>query len=445
MCISKKMIGSAVQAGGASGATRPRTRRSWIGGTRGLAAGMAAGLALASMVAVSAGAQSAADSALYARAQQMVANGSAASGRKLADSVASAATPGSSAYAEGLFWRATLAANARDSEHEYRQIIVDYPLSGRVPAALLRIGQLEAARGETAAALQHFQRLVLEHPLSPLRADGSYWVAQMYFEGNDDAHACVANADALASVRAANVELKNRIDFQQQRCRGVVLATNDDAAPATAPARVATRETVAAPKAEKKSERKPEKKPSSREHAAPTRAETAPKVANAAPPGSVAAAGSSADSSAKASSSSSSGVVNRQPTKEEVARALASARLQVSPTAAASIEKKSNAPESSNSTATRRGKSAVPAVKASAKPSEKTAGEPFAVQVAAFGTRGGATVLANKLHGRGYDAYVDGSRAPYRVRIGHYSSHAGAAAALAKLKAKHIDGFVVER
>src|SRR5665213_2659995 len=75
-------------------------------------------------------AQSAKDSSLYARAQEMVANGDAVNGRKLVDSVAAAAPAGTPAFAEGLFWRATLASNARDSEHEYRQIIVDYPLSG---------------------------------------------------------------------------------------------------------------------------------------------------------------------------------------------------------------------------------------------------------------------------------------------------------------------------
>jgi cell division protein FtsN len=41
--------------------------------------------------------------------------------------------------------------------------------------------------------------------------------------------------------------------------------------------------------------------------------------------------------------------------------------------------------------------------------------------------------------------YIDGTTAPYRVRLGHYSTHAAAVSELVKLKAKQIDGFVVER
>jgi trimeric autotransporter adhesin len=333
-----------------------------------------------------AGAQTAQDSSLYLQAQQMVANGDAARGRSLADSVAAAASVGSAAYAEGLYWRAMLATNARDSEHAYRQIIVDYPLSGRVPDALLRIGQLESSRGENAAALQHFQRLVLEHAQSPLHAEASYWVAQMYFAGNDVSRACTASADALASASASNVELKNRIDFQQQRCRGVALAR--DAAPVAAPAPQSVSEAPAA--------------------AAP---EPASKVARTATTTGTTAA-------------------SRPPTREEVARVLAASKKPATARAA-----KTTAPK---------------AAAASAKPSAasddaRSRSGSWAVQVAAFGTKQPATLLVTKLRGRGYDVYVDGASAPYRVRIGHYPTYAAAASALVKLKAKQIDGFVAER
>lgn len=361
-------------------------------------------------------AQSAKDSALYARAQEMVANGDAVNGRKLVDSVAAAAPSGSAAFAEGLFWRATLAANARDSEHEYRQIIVDYPLSGRVPDALLRIGQLEAARGENAAALQHFQRLVLEHPQSPLRAEASYWVARMYFDGNDATRACTANADALTSVKASNVELKNRIDFQQQRCRGVALATSNAAPAAPIPARTAPAKTV------------PEKK------APANQVKEAPKeVTKEAPK----AAPESATAIPSSGASAAGGVVTRQPTKEEVDRALASAEQPVSkktPPAGASSATRPAASSPAHD-------SSAPAAAPSAR---RTAGS-YAIQVAAFSTRAPANQLVTKLRGRGYDTYVDGTSAPYRVRMGHYPTHTAAATELAKLKARHIDGFVVER
>ncbi len=428
-------------------------------------------------VSPAAGAQSAKDSTLYLQAQQMVANGEAAAGRKLADSVAAAAPAGTAAYAEGLYWQATLASNARDSEHDYREIIVDYPQSGRVPDALLRLGQLESARGENAAALQHFQRLVLEHPLSPLHAEASYWVAKMYFDSNDAAHACVANADANKSVKASNVELKNRIDFQQQRCRGVTLAANAAPTAATAPVTVPVdKAPAAAPKVaeaprtiaksneaehrDTSARRTPEKRAATHTEVAtaPTRPKPVPESEATASPRPVTPKATASAAPADTASnlpSAGSGVVSRQPTQEEVDRALASARQSnlvkpprttASRTTAAPVAPAEKARTSSRVAASKPTRShAAPVAGAEETGSPSTSSGSYAVQVAAFGAKSPATLLAAKLRGRGYSAYVDGSAAPYRVRIGHFATHAAAAAELARLKAKQIDGFVAER
>ena len=387
------------------------------------------------------GAQSASDSAFYVQAQQMVANGDAASGRKLADSVAAAAPAGSVAFAEGLYWRATLAENARDSEHEYRQIIVDYPLSGRVPDALLRIGQLESARGENAAALQHFQRLVLEHPQSPLHADASYWVARMYFDTNDATHGCSANADAHASVRPSNIELKNRIDFQQQRCRGVVLSTNSAPAPVASPvaSRVSKAPPVEAPKATAKTVPKAVPKAVVKVVVAPPVVDHADSNVDA-----TVAIKDTRDTRDTKAASKTTAVVSRPPTKEEVARALASAEQPAIKKIAKANMHKAKPSKSRKATVT-----PVPAQRRSTRSAVTDESTPisksFSVQVAAFGTRPPATLLVAKLRGRGYDAYIDGTSAPYRVRIGHYPTHDAASVALVKLRARQIDGFVAER
>jgi septal ring-binding cell division protein DamX len=398
-------------------------------------------------------AQSASDSARYKEAQQMVANGDAAGGRRLADSVANAAPAGSVAFAEGLFWRATLAASAKDSEHEYRQIIVDYPLSGRVPDALLRIGQLESARGENAAALQHFQRLVLEHPESPLHAEASYWVARMYFDTNDASHACVANADALTNVRSSNIELKNKIDFQQQRCRGVTLATNNASVPVQvpvdkAPTKAVTKQSVASkppvPPTPPKSIKGAKIVSADAAHAdsnVDTAAKSAAKSAVASAPVSVPVNTPAATQAPEPSPApSTGGIVSRPPTKEEVARALASAKqTDIAKVAAAKNAARPDPTDTSADVAT-----AAAAPSPAKSPAPSLAGN-YSVQIAAFGTKPPATLLVAKLKGRGYNAYIFGASAPYRVRIGHYATHAAAAEELTKLKAKQIDGFVAEK
>lgn len=73
-----------------------------------------------------------------------------------------------------------------------------------------------------------------------------------------------------------------------------------------------------------------------------------------------------------------------------------------------------------------------------------TTGKQYSVQVAAFKTRRDATSLASRLTARGLEARVVGDRAPYRVRVGRYATHADAVAALTRMRASKVNGIVVE-
>src|SRR6266498_3220866 len=130
-------------------------------------------------------AQSSADSASYKKAQILVNDGNAAAGRAIVASLIARATPGSNGYVEGLYWRAVLSATASEAEMDYRRIIVDYPVSPRVDDVLLRLAQLELARADYDGALQHLNRLTLEHPGSMARARAGYWAARVLFGKND--------------------------------------------------------------------------------------------------------------------------------------------------------------------------------------------------------------------------------------------------------------------
>ena len=180
-------------------------------------------------------AQSSSDSAAFKRAQSLVNDGNAVTGRAIVDSVIARSTPGTNAYGEGLYWRAILSATAADAEMDYRRIIVDYPLSPRVEDVLLRLAQLELARADYDGALQHLNRLTLEHPTGATRARAGYWTARVLFEKNDVPRACIANADALARTSPEDTELRNQISYLNQRCVGVALSASP-VAPAVAPA-----------------------------------------------------------------------------------------------------------------------------------------------------------------------------------------------------------------
>ncbi len=81
---------------------------------------------------------------------------------------------------------------------------------------------------------------------------------------------------------------------------------------------------------------------------------------------------------------------------------------------------------------------------AAAKPPTKTQTQAsyYSVQVAAYQSKEPALNLVSLLKERGLEARVDGSKAPYRVRVGKYTTRAAAVKAQASLKAQGQNGFI---
>src|SRR3954468_8692606 len=323
---------------------------------------------------------------VFARAQALVSDGNGAAGRALIDSVIAATPSGAPLYPQALFWRASLASNAADAESDYRHIVVDYPLAPQAEDALLRLAQLELARGDRDGALVHLQRIQRDYPRSKSLARASYWTARVLFEKNDVPNACVANAKALAQADSGEIELRNQIQYQGQRCPPVVSASATTLSPAN---QVVTTT------------------PSSATVAAPPVAATTPAAVET-----TAAKPRRPDSATKVTASSPKLVAPSQAndTKPSI----------VDPAKGTKITEK-------------------PPVKVNA-PTLLNAG--YSVQVAAYNHRADADKLVSTLVKRGYAARVDGAIAPFRVRIGHYATDAEAEDALKKIKSKHMDGFV---
>ena len=308
----------------------------------------------------------------YRRAQTLVNDGNAQAGRALVDSMIAVAQPGSNDYAEGIYWRAVLAATAADAEMDYRRIVVDYPSSPRVEDALIRLAQLEIARGNYDGALRHLTRIANEHPDSPAGARAGYWMARAMFDKNDIQNGCIAIADALARTAETDTELRNQINYLNQRCAGVSL-TAPAPAPVTAPA--------------------PASLP-------PAPVATLPVTPLPPPPPPV------PDTTVKAAPAP--------------APAPAVDSEVVTPKAVVTTPKPAKTPPAASS--------------------EKV----WSVQVAAYNVKSQADAMVLKLKKSGYEARVDGTIAPFRVRIGKYDTQAQANAVQRSLKAKQITGFVVQ-
>jgi cell division protein FtsN len=191
-------------------------------------------LAVATLPARAPAQQPAAIDTTFLRAHRLVSLGEGEAGRAIIDSIIRVTPAGTPAYAEGLFWRAVTAVRAEDAERDYLRIVVEFPLSPRAEDALIRLAELEMMRGDRLRAQRHLQRLIVEHPNGVSRARASYWLARVFFESNDLPRAC--NELNVAKLRAApgDVELRNQVDYQAQRCVGVDVVTPNPQAPAPA-------------------------------------------------------------------------------------------------------------------------------------------------------------------------------------------------------------------
>ena len=335
---------------------------------------------------------SASDS-VFNRARRLVSEGDGATGRALVDSMLRVVPEGTPAYGNALYWRGALAETAADAERDYRRVIVEYALSPYADDALLALAELEQARGDRAAAYQHLQRFVREHPMGPARARAGLAAARLAFEQRDVARGCAMIADARASAGSAEVELLNQIDYQGSRC----------AASASASASATSPSSTAAPSV--RSSGAPIGAPSSAPRAPSAESTTRPAPASAT---------RSAEAPARADTTAS------RTAKTTTPRAPATS-------ATAAREPAAKEPPAKE-----------PAAKASASRGIWT------IQLAAYNTRADAEALVRKLGARGVKARISGDKKPFRVRLDYYETRQAAAARVAELRQNGIIGFVTD-
>lgn len=343
---------------------------------------------------------------VFVRAQALVSDGNGAAGRALIDSVIAATPSGAPLYPQALFWRATLAASAADAESDYRHIVVDYPLAPQAEDALLRLAQLELARGDRDGALIHLQRIQRDYPRSKSLARASYWTARVLFEKNDVPSACAANARALSQTDSGQIELRNQIQYQGQRC------------PSVAPVATAS-------------------VPASEPSVSPTTS------ASSTPAGAANPAASSPTSVAVKTEKLKVSTVDTVSPKVVPAASPVTTPPVPRPTPPAQAnDAKPSIVDPSKSPKTVADKPVTkPAATATSVTATKTSG--YSVQVAAYNHKVDADKLVSALSKKGYTARVDGSVAPFRVRIGRYATENEAEDSLRQIKSKHMDGFVV--
>jgi type II secretory pathway predicted ATPase ExeA len=132
---------------------------------------------------------------------------------------------------ESLYWRATMSSSPADAERDLRTLVTTYPMSKRTDDALLRLAQLEMARGARTDAVQHLTQLA-QHSASGLtHARAVVLTAVAQLDGGDTTAACRGFGAGVDSVSAANALLSRDVSTVSSICAGHAAASNGTVLP----------------------------------------------------------------------------------------------------------------------------------------------------------------------------------------------------------------------
>jgi cell division septation protein DedD len=153
-------------------------------------------------------------------AVRLAQDGRSDSARAVAGRILAALEPTDSLYPEALYTLGLLAASEQDRRLYLRRVAVDYAQSAWADDALLQLAQLDAASGDAAGAVREVDQLLRDYPASPLTATAALWGARAAGDRKDAGAAC-RMADAGIAAVGNDVELRNQLEFQKQRCQSL--------------------------------------------------------------------------------------------------------------------------------------------------------------------------------------------------------------------------------
>jgi cell division septation protein DedD len=155
-----------------------------------------------------------------AAAVRLAQDGLSDSARAVVGRILGSLQPADSLYAEALYTMGFLAATEADRRLHLRRVVVDHAQSDWADDALLQLAQLDYAVGNTEATVRQIEILLRDYPATPVAGIAAFWGARAAGDRRDAATACrMADAGLLAA--GSDVELRNQLEFQKQRCQGL--------------------------------------------------------------------------------------------------------------------------------------------------------------------------------------------------------------------------------
>lgn len=156
------------------------------------------------------------------------------SARAVVRRLIAATEPSDPGYPELLYTAGVIAGTERERRIALRRVVVEYAMSDWADDALLLLAQLDYASGNPGGAATQAARLLADYPGSPLTLTAALWGARAASDLRDGAEAC-RMADIGLRAPGADVEARNQLEYQKQRCGAIIAQAADSAARQPAP------------------------------------------------------------------------------------------------------------------------------------------------------------------------------------------------------------------
>ena len=160
---------------------------------------------------------------------QLARDGMGDSARATVGRVLSSTRPTDPVYPEVLYTVAVVASSTQDKRLYLQRVAVEYSQSEWADDALLQLAQLDYAANNAAGTIGQIRRLLSDYPLSPLRATAALWGARAAFDTREVPLGCQW-ADQGFTAAGDQLELRNQLEFQRERCRAMMAADSTPAA-----------------------------------------------------------------------------------------------------------------------------------------------------------------------------------------------------------------------
>jgi cell division septation protein DedD len=188
---------------------------------------------LACALLASAGSASAQSDARVLAAIRLAQDGRVDSARVALAALEQSVGPADSSFAQVLYAQGLVAPTVADARQRLQRVVTEYPLSSWADDAVVRLGQLEYANGDPAAAARQLEKFHGDYAASPLFPVAAVWAGRALLRAKDSLAGCRWVSEGLGRV-GRDAATRRELAALAAACGGKAVAVGDSVKPPVA-------------------------------------------------------------------------------------------------------------------------------------------------------------------------------------------------------------------